>query len=530
MAMTTDRGKMSRDGIKQRLIRALDHYESLNHRPDHRFFLEVDVSLRFGPEELVDRQVRIFWPDDEAWYLGVVESYDRSTARHRISYEDGTVENVILALERVRLIFHAGQRDEYCSPNQIREHAMELLEIASRGTSSDGKKDKVNENKNKKTGKLLQKVNKKKRGKDLHVNAKTDKKKSTNPKDTNLIDIDIEKLESKISDMLMVADELEKKSGLICHTSEKTRNSSLKFNITRNDSVDFEGYSSEIGDGRSVDQSMISSESSRMPVDNVHSSDTEPLHPYRIGDIIWAKVNGFPPWPSIVVTKEHASNGSVKLKKRFNDAIPLLYFGTLERQMLKPAGVTSFRDGVDRDYYVARTIKRRAFASSLCEVIAYLEDGEVPEGMFPSNDDQFDEQEGVDESEEEEEDDDVNLQGKRSKKAKLKSITLSVSERGLSSELQDLLLKVSEMKSKGCRIRVGNTLEILSLGRIEWLHPAYHNEKYIWPVGYKVAKTAVTPYGCGSSSKPVVHLCEIVAAPDGSGPLFRYEYFFLSEI
>jgi hypothetical protein len=31
---------------------------------------------------------------------------------------------------------------------------------------------------------------------------------------------------------------------------------------------------------------------------------------------------------------------------------------------------------------------------------------------------------------------------------------------------------------------------VLELGEVEWLHPAFHNEKYIFPVGYKAQRIA----------------------------------------
>lgn len=34
---------------------------------------------------------------------------------------------------------------------------------------------------------------------------------------------------------------------------------------------------------------------------------------------------------------------------------------------------------------------------------------------------------------------------------------------------------------------------VLALGRIEWIHPGFHDEKYLWPVGYKAERLAATP-------------------------------------
>jgi hypothetical protein len=59
---------------------------------------------------------------------------------------------------------------------------------------------------------------------------------------------------------------------------------------------------------------------------------------------------------------------------------------------------------------------------------------------------------------------------------------------------------------------------VLSLGRIEYLHPAFHDVKNFWPVGYCVDRLAATP---ASGKKETLHRCQILEAPDGSGPLFR---------
>ena len=59
---------------------------------------------------------------------------------------------------------------------------------------------------------------------------------------------------------------------------------------------------------------------------------------------------------------------------------------------------------------------------------------------------------------------------------------------------------------------------MLSLGRIEYLHPGFHDVKNFWPVGYKVARLAATP---ASGKKECLHTCEILERLDGSGPLFR---------
>jgi len=54
---------------------------------------------------------------------------------------------------------------------------------------------------------------------------------------------------------------------------------------------------------------------------------------------------------------------------------------------------------------------------------------------------------------------------------------------------------------------------------VNFLHPAFHNAKHIWPLGYQATCLAATP---ASDDAEVEHVCQIVAAADGSGPRFRY--------
>jgi hypothetical protein len=110
------------------------------------------------------------------------------------------------------------------------------------------------------------------------------------------------------------------------------------------------------------------------------------------GDVVWAKVNGYPEWPAFVVTPEHAANpeaaaappsasarkskaskarpGGVNLH---GNLVPIVYFGTFERQMIKRAALVPFEVGVEAEYQLQKTMKRRQFAASFCEVQSYLQ-------------------------------------------------------------------------------------------------------------------------------------------------------------
>jgi hypothetical protein len=67
-------------------------------------------------------------------------------------------------------------------------------------------------------------------------------------------------------------------------------------------------------------------------------------------------------------------------------------------------------------------------------------------------------------------------------------------------------------------LQLAANLQLLSLGRVEFLHPGFHSEKFIWPVGFAVRRRARTP---ASGGRELWHIAEVLEQPDGSGPLFR---------
>lgn len=71
-------------------------------RAERKLFLEVDVPAALAPEALVGRQLRVLWPDDEAWYLGTATAYDPATGRHQVR-SSGGVKGGRAALEGVHV-------------------------------------------------------------------------------------------------------------------------------------------------------------------------------------------------------------------------------------------------------------------------------------------------------------------------------------------------------------------------------------------------------------------------------------------
>lgn len=55
-------------------------------------------------EELVGHRIKVWWPLDKKFYVGIVESYDPEYRRHKVMYRDGDVEVLRLGREQWELI------------------------------------------------------------------------------------------------------------------------------------------------------------------------------------------------------------------------------------------------------------------------------------------------------------------------------------------------------------------------------------------------------------------------------------------
>ncbi|MGK3759087.1 MAG: hypothetical protein ACI8RD_011404, partial [Bacillariaceae sp.] len=48
--------------------------------------------IRFCPNCMIGKKVRVFWPVDSSWYIGTVQQFDASTGEHLLEYEDDDTE------------------------------------------------------------------------------------------------------------------------------------------------------------------------------------------------------------------------------------------------------------------------------------------------------------------------------------------------------------------------------------------------------------------------------------------------------
>ncbi|CAL5016081.1 unnamed protein product [Urochloa decumbens] len=61
-------------------------------------------------ENLVGSRIKVWWPYDKKFYKGVVESFDTSSKKHKVAYDDGDVE--VLMLKKEKWEFIAKEQDD----------------------------------------------------------------------------------------------------------------------------------------------------------------------------------------------------------------------------------------------------------------------------------------------------------------------------------------------------------------------------------------------------------------------------------
>ena len=77
------------------------------------------VSLKHPGMDAIDRRVKVFWPEENAFFTGIVSKYDRKTEKHTVTYDDGDVEEVTLAKERMEWLEPGGDSLHPASENVI---------------------------------------------------------------------------------------------------------------------------------------------------------------------------------------------------------------------------------------------------------------------------------------------------------------------------------------------------------------------------------------------------------------------------
>jgi membrane protein involved in colicin uptake len=97
-------------------------------------------------EGLVGLKVKVYWPKDREYYEGVIESYDRATKKHKVSYDDGDTEILLLAKEKWNVINDdpvSDEEKETEDPSSDASPDAQKKKKAKTSTELSGKKDKT---------------------------------------------------------------------------------------------------------------------------------------------------------------------------------------------------------------------------------------------------------------------------------------------------------------------------------------------------------------------------------------------------
>jgi hypothetical protein len=66
------------------------------------------LSTKHPGRTAIDRRVRVFWPEEGAFFNGIVAAYSPKTGKHTVRYDDGDVEEVALGEEKMEWLEPGG--------------------------------------------------------------------------------------------------------------------------------------------------------------------------------------------------------------------------------------------------------------------------------------------------------------------------------------------------------------------------------------------------------------------------------------
>ncbi|KAL4440395.1 hypothetical protein ABPG75_003396 [Micractinium tetrahymenae] len=455
-----------------------------------QLWLEVDMAAWLGPHEMVGRRVRVFWQEDNAWYFGTIIGFDESTGEHMIHYGDNEQESVVIALEKVRLLVTAGEPLARPDRGTLCRHAAMLRRLA-------GEKKWA-----------AQAARLRSRAGELEELAKQPQP-------------ELEAQERA------AAEERARAAAAQPQQQRQPQQQQLPPPAPPPSPQQPEDHESAmLGDAAGADSSADAETAADAAVAAVDAAayagepaaEAAPAQQRQLqpGEVGWFQVKGYPAWPFLVITWEEAMARGLKEAQVRPTYLPVQYFGTGEVQGINPEAVeragrgkrgalrpcfATFPEGLERGYHaVSRCCRAKDFRRALFEVEQYFTEGELPPYMKPWHNDRHD-------MPQDEKDNKEAGDGKPpAKRRKGKQAAAAGSEASL--PLQGAVTLPME---------VNKQLEVLALGEVEWLHPAFHNEKCIFPVGYRACRKANTPASGGEA----LHVLEVLRASDGSGPLFR---------
>ncbi|XP_042378873.1 uncharacterized protein LOC121971603 [Zingiber officinale] len=93
------------DGTKPKMLAAakrkiVGEVSSVKQNSEKDVAGETRKKIRKLDERLVGDRIQVWWPDDQQFYTGTIKEYDHVTKKHKVLYDDGDVEILLLKEER----------------------------------------------------------------------------------------------------------------------------------------------------------------------------------------------------------------------------------------------------------------------------------------------------------------------------------------------------------------------------------------------------------------------------------------------
>ena len=104
---------------------------------------QLTASIPCACQAANGRRVRVYWPDDDAWFTGTVRRFDPRTGLHTVCYDDGDREQLMLAVERFEWLGDSAGAAPSRLPPTSRLASASLAAAPSRGTRTLVRKEQT---------------------------------------------------------------------------------------------------------------------------------------------------------------------------------------------------------------------------------------------------------------------------------------------------------------------------------------------------------------------------------------------------
>jgi hypothetical protein len=519
--------------VKQEELEAA--YKRFISRPasDRSLYMDVDITLLDSPTNLIGRGVNIYWPSEGQWFGGKVASYDASTGKHKVDYLDETEEEHYLAMSKIKALIDGDEVAVCLSVERVQElvaawqEHCDVVKCLDKVEDADIEEDF--------DGDVVDYVK--------LVEEKVEVMKSMLPVG----------LQSQLDKGKADGEEEEGKE-----REEEEEEEEGKIKLPNVLPVIHPEPSQQQGEEVREQQQLVSQtfpSQQQLCLDQQQQIQLQQqlqLHPslpthknFHIGDIVWCDFKEHPPWPCIVTTAEVVVEetivAGVNPPKKAPNAVPVKLLGSNKVAYTSSYKTYPFLQGMNKAYSSVssgvsfggrRLTMNRNYKAGLVELYNWMQSGILPPGFKTNAEDDEDDKE---EEEEEEEEEDATKgkrkqqQQRRKKKKKQGKIggggrengpqqPKQLTPDGRKTKKQKTALATTKLEPGPFPITISPTLKVLSLGYIQWLHPAFHSKSQLWPVGYTIENKMASP---ASQKILTSHICQILEAEDGSGPLFK---------